>query len=172
MTLGAEAILARLAAVEERLAAMESPSRPAPDAARDPADGERFWALQGLKARAAGRSVVLFTGAVTLAGDKTYEWQQGADVDAVLGAAGDPLAASLSALGHPARLTLLRQVLEGATSSAELGASEGFGTSGQLYHHLRELTATGWLRSSGRGRYEVPATRVVPLLVVLAACQR
>ncbi|PWS46926.1 ArsR family transcriptional regulator, partial [Streptomyces sp. ZEA17I] len=27
----------------------------------------------------------------------------------------------------------------------------------------------GWLRPAGRGRYEVPATRVVPLLVVLTA---
>ncbi len=55
---------------------------------------------------------------------------------------------------------------------AGLVGIDGFGTSGQLYHHLRQLVAAGWLRTAGRGRYEVPPARVVPLLVVLAACQR
>ncbi len=45
-------------------------------------------------------------------------------------------------------------------------------TTGQIYHHLRLLTAAGWLHTTGRGRYEVPGTRVVPLLVVLTAAAR
>lgn len=172
MILDPDAILARLAGLEERLAALESRPSQASIAAAGPVDEERFWALQGLKARAGGRSVVLFTGFISLPNGASYEWQQGAEADVLLGTDPEPMAASLSALGHPARLTLLRQVLQGITGSAELGTTEGFGTSGQLYHHLRELTAAGWLRSSGRGHYQVPEPRVIPLLVILAASQR
>jgi hypothetical protein len=40
---------------------------------------------------------------------------------------------------------------------------------GQLHHHLRALVAAGWLTSTGRGRWSIPAPRVIPLLVVVAA---
>ncbi|WP_051715621.1 hypothetical protein [Streptomyces bikiniensis] len=45
------------------------------------------------------------------------------------------------------------------------------GTTGQIYHHLRQLTGAGRLHTSGRGRYEVPAARVVPLLMALTAAR-
>jgi hypothetical protein len=66
------------------------------------------------------------------------------------------------------RLRLLLAVLRGTTSPAELAEVPGTGTSGQIYHHIRALTAAGWLRSSGRGQVQVPAERVVPLLAALA----
>lgn len=72
----------------------------------------------------------------------------------------------LSALAHPVRLQLLHRVLHGGRTVAEL--SEGLGTSGQLYHHLRQLVAEGWLATSGRGVYDVPPARVVPLVTLLA----
>ena len=77
-------------------------------------------------------------------------------------------AARLAALGHPVRLRLLLAVLRGATGTAELAEVPGIGTSGRIYHHIRTLTAAGWLRASGRGQVQVPADRVVPLLVALA----
>ncbi len=132
-------------------------------------DPEVFWALDGLRSRVGHHSAVLFTGAVTLPDAQTYQWQQGADAEALLDAEWDSAADPLSALGHPVRLAVLRQVLAGRRTTAEIGALDQIGTTGQLYHHLRQLTAAGWLRSSGRGRYEVPAPRVVPLLVILAA---
>lgn len=52
-----------------------------------------------------------------------------------------------------------------------LGEIEGTGTSGQVYHHLRQLVATGWLRARG-ARYEVPAERVVPLLAIVVGARR
>ncbi|PWJ53033.1 hypothetical protein SAMN06264364_11550 [Quadrisphaera granulorum] len=73
-------------------------------------------------------------------------------------------------LGSPVRLLLVR-VLRSATGSAtaaELADDEALGTSGQVYHHVRQLVAAGWLRTAARGRYAVPAERVVPLLVALA----
>jgi DNA-binding transcriptional ArsR family regulator len=173
---GDDALAARVAALERRLDAVDSatPAAPpprVPDDTRAAPDPEVFWALDGLRSRAGPQSAVLFTGAVTLPDAQTYQWQQGADAEALLDADWDSAAEPLSALGHPVRLAVLRQVLAGRRTTAEIGALDQIGTTGQLYHHLRQLTAAGWLRSSGRGRYEVPATRVVPLLVILTAAQ-
>lgn len=165
----------RLEALERRLAALEAVAfRPNAQQAASPAlgDGDRLWALAGLKERVGGRSVVLFAGQVGLEGTPVYEWQQGAEVDSLLELDLGDEAGTLAALGHPVRLRLLRAVMRGQRSTAELGALDGLGTSGQLYHHLRELTAAGWLHSGGRGHYEVPPVRVVPLLTILAAAQR
>jgi hypothetical protein len=70
------------------------------------------------------------------------------------------------------RLLLLREILQGARTTSELAAHERLGTTGQLYHHLRQLVAAGWLRTTARGQYRVPGERVVPLLTVLAAARR
>ncbi len=167
-------LAARVAALERRLDAVDS-APPAAPPSRVPGDTgaaaapETFWALDGLRSRAGQHSAVLFTGAVTLPDAQTYQWQQGADADALLDADWDSAAEPLSALGHPVRLAVLRQVLAGRRTTAEIVALDQIGTTGQLYHHLRQLTAAGWLRSSGRGRYEVPSTRVVSLLVILTA---
>ena len=76
-----------------------------------------------------------------------------------------------AALGHTLRLRLLREILGGRRTATELAGLDEVGTSGQIYHHLRQLTAAGWLRQAGRGRYEIPAGRVVPLLVALATAR-
>ncbi len=151
----------RLRAVELRLGIGATDRPPVPDP-------ETFWVLDGLRAR--GGEGVVFAGDVhTAAGP--VAWQYGLPADALLdtdevdveGAAG-----RLAALGHPVRLRLLLAVLRGATGPAELAEEPGIGTSGQIYHHIRTLTAAGWLRASGRGQVQVPAERVVPLLVALA----
>jgi hypothetical protein len=168
----------RLAHLEERVSALETPGRMNGLPAAQPAESDgatvptRLWALEELKSRISGGGAVLFTGSVTLPGEAKYEWQQGVEVDGLLDMDWSVASDVLGALGHPVRLVVLRQVLRGVQTVADLGAVEGFGTSGQLYHHLRLLVAAGWLRSAGRSRYEVPPARVVPLLVVLAAAQR
>ena len=175
---GAGPVLARLDDLERRLADLEARDRAAADPAARQAgagaepDAARFWALNGLKARLGSSNGVLFTGSIVLPGGARYEWQQGADADELLAAEWDALADGLGSLGHPVRLAILRRVLVGATAIAEIAGVEGLGTSGQLYYHLRQLVAAGWLRSMGRGRYEVPGTRVIPLLVVLTAARR
>ncbi|MDD0857293.1 winged helix-turn-helix domain-containing protein [Arthrobacter alpinus] len=75
----------------------------------------------------------------------------------------------LAALGNPIRLKILQAVLNGSTSAALLAEEIDAGTSGQVYHHLKELTAAGWLTSPKRGLFDVPASRVVPLLAILVA---
>lgn len=159
----------RVKRLEQKVAATEVEGTATPVA---PVAGEVFWALEALRARVDDVGAVLFTGTVTLPTQERAEWQQGSTTESLLEADWTETTDVLAALGHPVRLLLLREVLRGARSVGELGAVEGLGTSGQLYHHLRQLVAAGWLRTSGRGRYEVPAARVVPLLVVVAAAQR
>lgn len=178
----------RVAELERRLAAVESERRTA--VRPEPAEGD-FRALEGWKDQlaelGADEGGVLFTGAVTLPTGEQYEWQQAAVTGALLGggseggpddagvgaaegsADGRRTAESLAALGSPVRLRLLREILAGRRTAAELTALDGVGTSGQVYHHLRQLTAAGWLHPAGRGRHEVPGARVVPLLVLLSA---
>ena len=162
----------RLTRSEERLAALEQQRSQPPGPV--PPDRERFWLLHGLAAEAGELpgGAVAYGGQVRLPGGEEYAWQRTHDAEE-LRAAGhdddDALAATLSALAHPVRLRLLREVLGGTTTTAGLAALPGLGTTGQLHHHLRQLTTTGWLRTTGRGAYAVPAERVVPLYVALAA---
>jgi Helix-turn-helix domain len=183
MSEGVPADLAsRLAALEERVRRLEPdpdgpphPTRPAGPTADggQPSVRERFWALEGLKERlGAGDGAVLFAGVVPLPAGDWYEWQWGTATGELLAADWSGLSATLAALGHPVRLLLLRQVLSGAGTVAELQERVELGTSGQLYHHLRQLVGAGWLQVAARGRYAVPPERVVPLLVVLAAARR
>jgi hypothetical protein len=81
-------------------------------------------------------------------------------------------ATSLAALGNPVRLLLLQQIVRGNNTVSALSEVDGLGTSGQIYHHLRQLTAEGWLHSPSRGIFALPPTRVVALLEILVALER
>ena len=167
----AESLAQRLARLEDRVYRLEG----APVSGRTGTaelDADTFWALEGLKERVAEPGAVLFAGTVTLPAGQHYEWQQGYPVADLLADDWSQAAAALTALAHPVRLLLLREVLHGARTAAELSAHERLGTTGQLYHHLRQLVSAGWLRTTARGQYAVPGERVVPLLVALAATRR
>ncbi|WP_329249258.1 helix-turn-helix domain-containing protein [Actinoallomurus sp. NBC_01490] len=168
---GAEPGLAeRLARLEERVAALES-ANAAPVSTPD-AGSDRFWALDGLKERIPDPGAVLFVGSVTLPTGEHYSWQEGLATGAILDSDWTDAGTTLAALAHPIRLLLLREILGGARTTAELGNHEQLGTTGQLYHHLRQLVSAGWLRSTTRGQYTVPPERVIPLLVILTICHR
>ncbi|WP_336324118.1 winged helix-turn-helix domain-containing protein [Streptomyces lavendofoliae] len=172
----------RVAALENRLAALESALESALEGAQGDGAGDGppvregdFWALEGLKAQLARVGAtdggVLFTGAVRLPTGERYEWQYGVLAQEQIGGDWTEAAESFAALGHPVRLRLLREILGGRRTAAELAALEEIGTTGQIYHHLRQLTGAGWLHTTGRGRHEVPPGRVVPLLVALATAR-
>ncbi|MEU7581920.1 helix-turn-helix domain-containing protein [Streptomyces sp. NPDC041068] len=160
----------RVAELERRMAELESAGPAAP------AVGEGdFWALDALKARHPvsddADGAVLFTGAVRVPTGHRYEWQYGQLTETVFEGDWSELADSFAALGNPVRLRLLREILGGLRTAAELAGLEDIGTTGQIYHHLRQLTGAGWLHTTERGRYQVPVGRVVPLLVVLTAAR-
>lgn len=160
----------RVADLERRLAALEADGRTAPRVG----DGD-FWALETLKEQLSEAGAVdggvLFTGAVRLPTGEQYAWQHTAFVEDLLDDDWPEAADVFAALGHPVRLRLLREIIGGRRTAAELAELEEIGTTGQIYHHLRQLTAVGWLHTTGRGRYEVPPGRVVPLLVALSAAR-
>ncbi|MGW6543307.1 ArsR/SmtB family transcription factor [Streptomyces massasporeus] len=157
----------RVAELERRLAALEGAQRTGPRI-----DGSDFWALNGLKDQlseaGADDGGVLYTGSVRLPTGEEYAWQMAALTQDLLEDEWTTAAESFAALGHPVRIRLLREILGGRRTAAELAELDEVGTTGQIYHHLRQLTATGWLHTSGRGRHEVPPGRVVPLLTALA----
>ncbi|WP_405985595.1 ArsR/SmtB family transcription factor [Streptomyces sp. NBC_00872] len=172
----------RVAELERRIAALEAADREGGGNGGDGGDGgvpsghgDEFWALQRLKEEVAKAGSpnggVLYTGAVRLPTEERYEWQYGTFTDGLLDASWSHAAESFAALGHAVRLRLLREILGGRRTAAELAELDGIGTTGQIYHHLRQLTGAGWLHTTGRGRYEVPAARVVPLLVMLSAAR-
>ncbi|MGG2462102.1 ArsR family transcriptional regulator [Streptomyces sp. RGM 3693] len=174
----------RVAELERRLAELEravgeaDAARSASSSVRPPQrdPGDALWALNGLKEQFAALGAVnggvLFTGAVRTRAGLRYEWQYGLPTDTVMDGDWAAAAESFAALGQPVRLRLLREILDGRCTAAELTELDGMGTTGQIYHHLRQLTAAGWLHTAVRGRYEVPAERVVPLLVMLTAAGR
>ncbi|MFD6171817.1 ArsR/SmtB family transcription factor [Streptomyces coeruleorubidus] len=157
--------------LEHRLAVLEG----AAHRAGPRLDEGDFWALNGLKEQLseleAADGGVLYTGFVRLPGGEEYAWQMGTLTEELMEDDWTPVAESLAALGHPVRLRLLREILGGRHTAAELAELEEVGTTGQIYHHLRQLTGTGWLRTTGRGRYEVPPERVVPLLVAVTTAR-
>lgn len=176
----------RVEELEERVAALEGAGGAArPDSrAITPAvpgvpgvgEGEVFWALEVLRQRSGppfedeetGGSV-LFAGVVRAPGAGQVVWQEERPVPAVLRAGWDDAAGVLAALGHPIRLEIVRRLLGGASTTGELAGIPALGTSGQLYHHLRELQGAGLVVQRRRNHYAVPPERVIPCLTMVAA---
>lgn len=136
-----------------------------------------FWALDGLKERLpehqeTADGAVMLVGAAVLPTGAPVEWQVTAGSNGLIESDWADLAPAFAALAHPVRLELLRQVLSGTRTTAALAEEEHLGSTGQLHHHLRQLISAGWLHQSGRGTYDVPATRVVPLLALIMGGRR
>lgn len=153
----------------ERLSADES------TAVRTGSDSETFWALEGLAARAgrpAGAGAVMIVGDVDTPGGDAARWQYALGVDQLFALDWSELAEPLAALGHPLRLAILRAVLTGARTPRELADAVDMGSTGQVYHHLKQLQAAGWLRTRHGGTQVVPAERLVPLLTTILGVLR
>lgn len=133
-----------------------------------PPEGD-LWALDGLQERVGDDGGVVYAGAVRLATGDRYVWQEAYPTAHVRQLDWELAAGGLAALGHPVRLALLRAILDGTRTVRELCELPGMGTSGQVYHHLREMQAAGWVVSERRGSYQIPPSRIIPLLVVVTA---
>lgn len=96
------------------------------------------------------------------------EWRHEITAGCLMAADWPAQAARLGALGHPVRLAILRAVASGTNEATALQLAAGAATPGQFYHHLRELTATGWLVSERRGLYALPPGRAGALMAALA----
>ncbi len=175
----------RLAALERRVERLENrdgPEQPRstgiPESAgRSGADGQ-FWAVDVLRHRAGApfedgdvAGSLEFAGVASAPGAGTAIWQEEHPLPAMLAGSWTDAVSALSALGHPVRLELVRRMLAGAHTTQELSEIPDLGTSGQLYHHLRELQAAGLVVQRRRNHYAVPTDRVILCLVLVAAAK-
>lgn len=164
-------------ALSERVLALEDAGPAAKEQPPTPLDGDALWALTSLQSRLADHpttadGAVMLVGSLTLPTGDPVAWQQGAGTTGQLETDWSDHAATFAALGHPVRIELLRSILSGVHATADLAETGQLGTTGQLHHHLRQLVAAGWVRQSGRGTYEVPAARIVPLMACVLGAQR
>jgi ArsR family transcriptional regulator len=114
------------------------------------------------------RGAVTYAGTATL-GEGEVLWAGEHGLPQIWDLDPADIARLLAALGHPARLALVRALLAGVRTSQELQEVIGSSSAGQLYHHLNDLMAAGVVDQAGRSRYRISAGRIVPLLVILAA---
>ncbi|MEM1109368.1 MAG: winged helix-turn-helix domain-containing protein [Planctomycetota bacterium] len=169
-----KSLAARVAALEKTVGGLPNQADESPVTAEQTdhsAKPPKFWAIEKLERLYPDKGGVAFAGRVTLPTEKTYAWQIQAETDEVLSADWSAAQAPLAALAHPVRLTILNSLLHGQSSTQELQNLAEIGTTGQLYHHLKELESAGWVRQPQRGHYALLAERVVPLLAILSACE-
>jgi DNA-binding transcriptional ArsR family regulator len=162
------AAIASLSARIERLEAAPGSQ----ESAAPSSEADKYWVLHRLQQGEESRErkgEVVYAGVATLPTGERYLWQRHGSVAALFKSEWSGFDAVLAALGHPVRLRLLKLILGGKSSKAELEAAAEVGTSGQLYHHLKILQDAGWVRCLERGHYGVPGERVVPLLAMLLA---
>lgn len=130
---------------------------------RDP-----MWILKGMRERHPETDVVSLAGEAH-PGGSPISWQWSRPTEFLLERDFADAAKRLSPLSHPVRLALLQAILKGTDSATQLAKLDGVGTSGQVYHHINQLAAGGWLRSTRRGHWQVPGERIIPLFAIIMA---
>lgn len=155
-----EQLTSRLAAMEQA-AGHPAGHPPLPTAARQPEPGGP--AGQGDEATEFSYSGRGWFGRDRLVVRRRAGW---ADVMAV---EPEAVARVFAALASPARVTVLRALLDGPRTSQQLRQDLDGPSAGQLYHHLKELLAAGLVVQPGRSMYALPQGSQVALCVQLLA---
>lgn len=110
-----------------------------------------------------------YGGRVAL-GDGRFTWRIDVTPERALSLADRPRIEVLSALAHPVRVEIVRTLLEhGGQPATALQEAAGLGSTGQLYHHLKALTASGVVEQDKRGSYRLRSAATIPVLVLLTA---
>lgn len=143
----------------ERVARLEEALRPPRDTA---------LATELLGRVGAGPGAVVFAGAGQVGGD-TVSWQRERGWDEVRARVDDTTARVLGALGNIVRLRIVSVLLAGPATTAQLTQRLDQPSSGQLFHHLRELIAAGLVHQPVRGTYAIRHQNVIALLALFSA---
>ncbi len=93
----------------------------------------------------------------------------GPDGNAIFAVPLDGSVRVLAALASMPRLALYRAVLERPATSGELMKAASLNTTGQLYHHLREMIGAGLIVQEGRDRYALVPERLPAARTILGA---
>lgn len=160
----------RLADLEARISALEGASAATAAGGSTPAAGGSAPAVADSATsnpEAVGESgMVGYQGDVRLHGQ--VSWTIRYSPTGALDLAPGPTAEVLAALGHPVRLALVRRLLHGPASAAELQEAAELSSTGQVYHHLKALTSARVVEQDGRA-FRLPPTGVVPVLTMMLA---
>ena len=65
------------------------------------------------------------------------------------------VAAVLGVLGHEVRLAILQELIKGPKTVVELMELLGMRTTGQAYHHLKELQRAGYVAEKRAGKFSI-----------------
>jgi DNA-binding transcriptional ArsR family regulator len=101
--------------------------------------------------------VVGHFGCATVEGARTSWWsiRSGEPSTKLLAIPDYRVAQVLSVLGSEVRLAILRYLKDGPRAASEIVAGVGLNTTGQAYHHLRDLERAGYVEQRAGGRYHV-----------------
>ncbi len=155
----------RLAALEVRVALLEG-ARSADGETSQPVDSQSLWILEGLERSLPGDGGVAFAGSVTTgAAVARYQWARPTSV--LTEHPWDEQLERVAAVAQPVRGAILRSLLDGPATVADLVEAGVVTSTGTAYHHVAALTAAGWLTKGPGGRLAIPAGRIVPLLTLI-----
>src|SRR5262245_46477472 len=83
----------------------------------------------------------------------------------------DDFATVFAALGNPVRLRIVAALATADLTTSALAELLGQPSTGQLFHHLKELLSAGIVHQPQRGTYALRHAHVIPLLTMIcAAC--
>ena len=114
------------------------------------------------------RGSVLYAGAVS-GENKRLIWQAERGFPRLVNIENPAAVRILAALGHPIRLEIVQMLLEASATSQDFQARLDSSSTGQLYHHLKELRAAGIVAQASRGEYHLVPQTIIPVLAILAA---
>jgi DNA-binding transcriptional ArsR family regulator len=115
----------------------------------------------------AASGTVSYVGAGTSPGG-TVAWQMERPWSELVSADPTSIARLLGALGNGQRLRVVQLLVDGPMSTANLTSRLDEPSSGQLFHHLKELLAAGLIYQPQRGTYAILHQHIVPLLTVIS----
>ncbi len=103
--------------------------------------------------------------------DSAVTWQIIRGWGSVLDETNERSAALFNALASPSRLRIVAELMAAGeqVSTAELARRLDQPSTGQLFHHLKELLAAGVIYQPVRGTYAIRREHAVPLLTILCA---
>jgi DNA-binding transcriptional ArsR family regulator len=110
---------------------------------------------------------VQYAGAVSV-GERVVAWEMNRRWEDLTRVDPALVAPALAALGSAQRIQIVQVLLHQPASTAELTAALEGGSSGQLFHHLKELLAAGIIYQPARGTYAIRDPHVIPILTLLS----
>nr|MDT0662919.1 helix-turn-helix domain-containing protein [Micromonospora sp. DSM 115978] len=160
----ADDISRALADLGQRVAALEAGA----PTSKHPAPPTVERLIDKLRGGPDSGDVLLYAGVGGWDG-QTLAWQVERGWEEIRSAPAEPSAAVLAALGNPTRVRIAIELLRRRLTTAELAQRLDQPSTGQLFHHLKELLAAGVVHQPERGTYAVREQQVIPLLTVLSA---